>query len=70
MRLVGMYYRTACEEFFPVVGAMHLPRLGWSEVEIQVLFAQCRAAMRDQKVHAYGLMHFWSGQRPAADRNT
>ncbi|KAK2762029.1 methyltransferase domain-containing protein [Colletotrichum kahawae] len=64
MRLVGMYYRTACEEFFPVVGAIHFELLGWSKVEMEVLFAQCRNAMRDPNVHAYGKMHFWSGQKP------
>ncbi|KAK3345792.1 S-adenosyl-L-methionine-dependent methyltransferase [Lasiosphaeria hispida] len=64
LRVVGMYYRIACEEMFPVVGVMHLPMLGWSQDEAEVLFAGCRAAMRDPKVHAYGLMHFWSGQKP------
>ncbi|EFQ32026.1 methyltransferase domain-containing protein [Colletotrichum graminicola M1.001] len=65
MRLVGMYYRTACEEFFPAVGAIHFEMLGWSKIEMEVLFAQCRNAMRDPNVHAYGMMHFWSGQKPA-----
>ncbi|KAK2054350.1 methyltransferase domain-containing protein [Colletotrichum caudatum] len=64
-RLVGMYYRTACEEFFPAVGAIHFEMLGWSKLEMEVLFAQCRNAMRDPAVHAYGMMHFWSGQKPA-----
>lgn len=31
---------------------------------MEVFFAQCRTAMRDESVHAYGLMHFWSGQKP------
>ncbi|PTB41645.1 uncharacterized protein TrAFT101_009746 [Trichoderma asperellum] len=64
MRLVGMYYRTACEEFFPAVGAIHFPLLGWEKNEMEVFFMQCRQAMRDPKVHAYGKMHFWSGQKP------
>ncbi|GFP57486.1 secondary metabolism regulator LAE1 [Trichoderma asperellum] len=64
MRLVGMYYRTACEEFFPAVGAIHFPMLGWEKNEMEVFFMQCRQAMRDPKVHAYGKMHFWSGQKP------
>jgi SAM-dependent methyltransferase len=64
MRLVGMYYRTACEEFFPAVGAIHFPMLGWGSAEMEVFFAQCRRAMRDPNVHAYGKMHFWSGQKP------
>ncbi|GJD00539.1 Methyltransferase [Colletotrichum higginsianum IMI 349063] len=64
MRLVGMYYRTACEDFFPAVGAIHFEMLGWSKIEMEVLFAQCRNAMRDPNVHAYGKMHFWSGQKP------
>ncbi|CAM1503307.1 Fc.00g080830.m01.CDS01 [Cosmosporella sp. VM-42] len=64
MRLVGMYYRTACEEFFPVVGAIHFPMLGWQTTEMEVFFMQCRVAMRDPEVHAYGKMHFWSGQKP------
>ncbi|UQC76444.1 methyltransferase [Colletotrichum lupini] len=55
MRLIGMYYRTACEEFFPVVGAIHFQMLGWSKIEMEVLFAECRNAMRDPNVHAYGL---------------
>jgi len=59
-----MYYRIACEEMFPIVGAIHLPLLGWSKAEMEVLFAQCRNCMKDPKVHAYGLMHFWSGQKP------
>ncbi|KAK2012836.1 methyltransferase domain-containing protein [Colletotrichum eremochloae] len=63
-RLIGMYYRTACEEFFPAVGAIHFEMLGWSKIEREVLFAQCRNAMRDPNVHAYGMMHFWSGQKP------
>ena len=64
MRLVGMYYRTAVEEFFPVVGAIHFPMMGWSKEEMDIFFAQCRKSMRDPKVHAYGKMHFWSGQKP------
>ncbi|KAF9872330.1 polyketide synthase [Colletotrichum karsti] len=64
MRLVGMYYRTACEEFFPAVGAIHFELLGWSKLRMEVLFAECRNAMRDPNVHAYGKMHFWSGQKP------
>lgn len=64
LRVVGMYYRIACEEMFPVVGAMHLPMLGWKPEETEVLFAGCRAGMRDPNIHAYGLMHFWSGQKP------
>lgn len=88
MRLVGLYYRTAAEEFFPAAGAIQMPLLGWSKVlsvsnpslsifhwrckltlvspqeEMEVFFAQCRSAMRDESVHAYGLMHFWSGQKP------
>ncbi|UKZ82566.1 hypothetical protein TrVFT333_010358 [Trichoderma virens FT-333] len=64
MRLVGMYYRTACEDFFPAVGAIHFPMLGWEKTEMEVFFMQCRQAMRDPKVHAYGKMHFWSGQKP------
>ncbi|TDZ15644.1 Secondary metabolism regulator LAE1 [Colletotrichum orbiculare MAFF 240422] len=63
-RLVGMYYRTACEEFFPAVGAIHFELLGWSKLRMEVLFAECRNAMRDHNVHAYGKMHFWSGQKP------
>ncbi|KAM3557767.1 hypothetical protein MY1884_004331 [Beauveria asiatica] len=66
MRLVGMYYRTACEDFLPAVGAMHFPRMGWEKAEMEVLFAQVRQSMRDPKVHAYGKMHFWSGQKPLA----
>ncbi|KAI0170152.1 S-adenosyl-L-methionine-dependent methyltransferase [Pestalotiopsis sp. NC0098] len=64
MRLVGLYYRTAAEEFFPAMGAIQMPLLGWSQAEMEVFFAQCRTAMRDESVHAYGLMHFWSGQKP------
>ncbi|KAI0023897.1 S-adenosyl-L-methionine-dependent methyltransferase [Xylariomycetidae sp. FL0641] len=63
-RLVGMYYRTAAEQFFPAMGAIQLPLLGWQPEEIEVLFAKCRNAMRDPDVHAYGMMHFWSGQKP------
>ncbi|KAK8145207.1 hypothetical protein G3M48_004797 [Beauveria asiatica] len=66
MRLVGMYYRTACEDFLPAVGAMHFPRMGWEKAEMEVFFAQVRQSMRDPKVHAYGKMHFWSGQKPLA----
>jgi len=64
MRLVGMYYRTACEEFFPAIGALHFPQLGWDKTTMEVFFAECRKSMRDPKVHAYGKMHFWSGQKP------
>ncbi|PMB73726.1 Secondary metabolism regulator LAE1 [Beauveria bassiana] len=64
MRLVGMYYRTACEDFLPAVGAMHFPKMGWEKAEMEVFFAQVRQSMRDPKVHAYGKMHFWSGQKP------
>ncbi|KAK7994425.1 hypothetical protein PG991_016013 [Apiospora marii] len=63
-RLVGLYYRTAAEEFFPAMGAIQMPLLGWSKEEMEVFFAQCRSCMRDESVHAYGLMHFWSGQKP------
>ncbi|KAJ0131716.1 hypothetical protein HZ326_25186 [Fusarium oxysporum f. sp. albedinis] len=63
MRLVGMYYRTACEEFFPAIGNLHFPQLGWGKDEMEVFFAECRQSMRDPKVHAYGKMHFWSGQK-------
>ncbi|KAI1500204.1 S-adenosyl-L-methionine-dependent methyltransferase [Biscogniauxia marginata] len=64
MRLIGMYYRTAAEEFFPAMGAIQLPLLGWQPEEIEVFFAKCRNAMRQDNVHAYGMMHFWSGQKP------
>jgi hypothetical protein len=64
MRLVGMYYRTACEEFFPAIGALHFPQLGWEKAEMEVFFAECRQSMRDPNIHAYGKMHFWSGQKP------
>ncbi|KAF5006273.1 hypothetical protein FDECE_7339 [Fusarium decemcellulare] len=64
MRLVGMYYRTACEEFFPAVGALHFPKMGWDKTEMELFFAECRQSMRDPRVHAYGKMHFWSGQKP------
>ncbi|OAA58349.1 hypothetical protein ISF_06888 [Cordyceps fumosorosea ARSEF 2679] len=64
MRLVGMYYRTACEDFLPAVGAMHFPRMGWSQARMEVFFAEVRQSLRDPKVHAYGKMHFWSGQKP------
>ncbi|KIL95421.1 hypothetical protein FAVG1_00158 [Fusarium avenaceum] len=64
MRLVGMYYRTACEEFFPAIGNLHFPQLGWEKAEMELFFAECRQSMRDPKVHAYGKMHFWSGQKP------
>ncbi|KAF3017814.1 hypothetical protein E8E14_010496 [Neopestalotiopsis sp. 37M] len=64
LRLVGNYYRIAAEEFFPAMGAIQMPLLGWSKAEMEVFFMQCRNAMRDDSVHAYGLMHFWSGQKP------
>lgn len=32
MRLVGLYYRTAAEEFFPAMGAIQMPMLGWTKV--------------------------------------
>lgn len=64
MRLVGMYYRIACEDFFPAVGAIHFPMLGWNPAEMEIFFMECRKSMRDPDVHAYGKMHFWSGQKP------
>jgi hypothetical protein len=67
LRVIGMYYRIACEEMFPIVGAIHLPLLGWSKEETEALFQECRNGLRDPKVHAYGLMHFWSGQKPLED---
>ncbi|KAI1169720.1 S-adenosyl-L-methionine-dependent methyltransferase [Nemania sp. FL0916] len=63
-RLIGLYYQTAAEEFFPAMGALQLPALGWQSDQIEALFVQCRNAMRDPNVHAYGMMHFWSGQKP------
>lgn len=51
MRLVGMYYRTACEEFFPAVGALHFPKMGWEKNEMEIFFAECRKSMRDPRVH-------------------
>ncbi|KAI0108965.1 S-adenosyl-L-methionine-dependent methyltransferase [Nemania sp. FL0031] len=64
MRLIGHYYQIAAEQFFPAMGAIQLPLLGWQPEEIEVFFAHCRNAMRDPNVHAYGMMHFWSGQKP------
>ncbi|KAI0907206.1 S-adenosyl-L-methionine-dependent methyltransferase [Ustulina deusta] len=64
MRLIGLYYRTAAEQFLPAMGAIQLPLLGWQPEEIEAFFARCRDAMRDPNVHAYGMMHFWSGQKP------
>ncbi|GAW21143.1 hypothetical protein ANO14919_106600 [Xylariales sp. No.14919] len=64
MRLIGLYYRTAAEQFLPAMGAVHMPMLGWQPEEIEAFFASCRDAMRDPNVHAYGMMHFWSGQKP------
>ncbi|KAK7987135.1 hypothetical protein PG988_002123 [Apiospora saccharicola] len=64
LKTIGLYYRTAAEEFFPAMGAIQMPLLGWSKEEMEVFFAQCRSCMRDESVHAYGFMHFWSGQKP------
>ncbi|KAI1338850.1 S-adenosyl-L-methionine-dependent methyltransferase [Xylariaceae sp. FL0016] len=64
MRLIGMYYRIAAEQFFPAMGAIQLPLLGWQPEEIEVFFAKFRNALKDPDVHAYGMMHFWSGQKP------
>ncbi|KAI1198321.1 S-adenosyl-L-methionine-dependent methyltransferase [Nemania serpens] len=64
MRLIGLYYRTAAEQFFPAMGALQLPALGWKPEQIEEFFARCHVAMRDPNVHAYGMMHFWSGQKP------
>ncbi|KAI8955049.1 S-adenosyl-L-methionine-dependent methyltransferase [Xylaria longipes] len=64
MRLIGLYYRTAAEQFFPAMGAIQLPLLGYQADEIEAFFTLCRTAMRDPNVHAYGMMHFWSGQKP------
>ncbi|KAI1115666.1 S-adenosyl-L-methionine-dependent methyltransferase [Nemania sp. NC0429] len=64
MRLIGLYYRTAAEQFLPAMGALQLPALGWQPEQIDKFFEQCYAAMRDPSVHAYGMMHFWSGQKP------
>ncbi|KAK5634892.1 hypothetical protein RRF57_010604 [Xylaria bambusicola] len=82
MRLIGLYYRTAAEQFLPAsqylslivgmfnvvptrnLGAIQLPMMGWQPEEIEAFFARCRDAMRDPNVHAYGMMHFWSGQKP------
>lgn len=36
MRLVGLYYRAAAEDFFPAMGAIQMPLLGWSEVSFTV----------------------------------
>ncbi|KAI1355512.1 S-adenosyl-L-methionine-dependent methyltransferase [Xylaria sp. FL0043] len=52
MRLIGLYYRTAAEQFLPAMGAIQLPMLGWQPQEIEVFFARCRNAMRDPNVHA------------------
>ncbi|KAI1309918.1 S-adenosyl-L-methionine-dependent methyltransferase [Xylaria venustula] len=64
MRLIGLYYRTASEQFLPAMGAIQMPKLGWQPEQMEVFFASCREAMRDPNVHAYGMMHFWSGQKP------
>ncbi|KAI0549603.1 S-adenosyl-L-methionine-dependent methyltransferase [Xylaria curta] len=64
LRLIGLYYRTAAEQFFPAMGAIQLPLLGYHPDEIEAFFELCREAMRDPNVHAYGMMHFWSGQKP------
>ncbi|KAI6784792.1 uncharacterized protein J7T54_007885 [Emericellopsis cladophorae] len=65
MLIVGMYYRTACAKFFSALGAIHFPLLGWRKAEMEVSCAECRQGMRDPNVHAYGKMHFRSGQKPA-----
>ncbi|RWA09306.1 hypothetical protein EKO27_g5775 [Xylaria grammica] len=52
MRLIGLYYRTAAEQFLPAMGAVHMPMLGWQPEEIEAFFASCRNAMRDPNVHA------------------
>lgn len=46
MRLVGLYYRIAAEEFFPAMGAIQMPLLGWTEVRApsaHVSVSRCRA---------------------------
>lgn len=43
---------------------MHVPLLGWDRAEMEAFFAECRKAMRDPDVHAYGKMHLWCGQKP------
>ncbi|GAW25905.1 putative S-adenosyl-L-methionine-dependent [Rosellinia necatrix] len=64
MRLIGLYYRTAAEQFFPAMGNIQLPSMGWEPHQMETFFEQCRKSMRDPDVHAYGIMHFWSGQKP------
>ncbi|KAK7416936.1 hypothetical protein QQZ08_011826 [Neonectria magnoliae] len=38
-----------------------------AQAEMELFFAECRQAMRDPAVHAYGKMHFWSRQKPLED---
>lgn len=45
MRLVGLYYRTAAEEFFPAMGAIQMPLLGWSQVCGTSKHANCHSRM-------------------------
>ncbi|TGJ81717.1 hypothetical protein E0Z10_g7052 [Xylaria hypoxylon] len=52
MRLIGLYYRTAAEQFLPAMGALQMPSMGWQPEEIEAFFASCRNAMRDPDVHA------------------
>lgn len=63
-RIVGSMYRQAAESFFPAVGALHFPMLGWSKEQTELLFMECRRCLRDPSVHAYGKMHFWYARKP------
>lgn len=52
MRLVGLYYRTAAEEFFPAMGAIQMPMLGWTKVTRPALAPSVRNSVSEQGLPA------------------
>ncbi|KAI0014974.1 S-adenosyl-L-methionine-dependent methyltransferase [Xylariomycetidae sp. FL0641] len=64
LRLVGLYLRTAIQEFVPVVAARPFRALGMADAEREAWRATAVRALDDASVHRYWNLYFWMGQKP------
>ncbi|RDA82709.1 hypothetical protein CP532_4836 [Ophiocordyceps camponoti-leonardi (nom. inval.)] len=64
LRLVGLYQRTAVEEFISTLAGRPFEALGMSAAEVQLVLALARRALLDEGVHRYFNYYFWYAQKP------
>ncbi|RDA92019.1 hypothetical protein CP533_0998 [Ophiocordyceps camponoti-saundersi (nom. inval.)] len=64
LRLIGLYQKTAVEEFISTFAGRPFEALGISTAEVQLVLALARKALDDTGVHRYFNYYFWYAQKP------